>query len=111
MKKINAKAVKTAIKTGIALVATWQIGEVLGSYKTLKRINECGIEDDRVKRGLDAQRNIEEGIEKIKSSVIPKPVCRYDDDPDEFEDDDLFCEATEEANDVVEEATDNQPED
>lgn len=113
MKKIN---VRKAIKTVIGAIAVFQIGELAGGYKSLKRINEDGFDSETVKTGLDAAKQIDTTLKSVKDDLkrhfglnSSKPIY----DEDDFCDEEDIAEeepAVEETADVVEEATD-QPED
>lgn len=93
--KINLKKI---LGSALVIYVAHQIGQVVGGYKVLSDINDSGVDDPRIKDGLDAAKSIREETKKLKedfaSTFLGKKKVVYD-DPDPEEEDEFCAECAE----------------
>lgn len=119
--KFNLKKV---IGASIVIVAVHRCGQVVGAYKIANDINDNGIDNPRIKDGLEAAKGIREAVRELKrdfkSTFFGTAANTAEPEPEEEED--VFCaeegteaqpvyEETEEEESPNIEVTISQPED
>ena len=93
--KVNLKKIFGA---AIVIGLVHQVGQGVGGYKVLNDINDHGLDDPRIKDGLDAAKSIRSETKKLKedfaSAFLGKKKVVYD-DPDPEEEDEFCAECAE----------------
>ena len=104
--KLNLKKI---IGASIVIVAVHRCGQVVGAYKMANDINDNGIDNPRIKDGLEAAGEIRKALrelkEDFKSHFFGTAANTAEPEPEE---EDIFCAECAEVRPVYEETEEEE---